>query len=149
STHSTMCCTVSAVSYTVTVTGTSCSLSHTTKVNVSLASAADVVRTASAESDIAPESQQRVFRDPRGLQGYYVFYRQSVAGLDRCYYAYSAGGTSWVVNQTISDIASFSGMNNCSVTFWEDTANSSTVVYVIITKPDTRTGTFHRIRSTL
>ena len=143
---STMFCTGSAGSYTVTVTGTSGSLSHTTKVNVSLASAADVVRTASAESDIAPESQQRVFRDPRGLQGYYVFYRQSVAGLDRCYYAYSAGGTSWVVNQTISDIASFSGMNSCSVTFWEDTANSRLVVYVVFTKPDTVTGTSHGIR---
>jgi len=113
---------------------------------VSLASAADVVKTVSAESDIAPESQQHVFRDPRGLQGYYLFYRQSVAGLDRCYYAYSAGGTSWVVNQTISDIASFSGMNSCSVTFWEDTANNRLVVYIVFTKPDTVAGTTHGIR---
>src|SRR2546426_1707779 len=73
---STLSCTGIAGSYTVTVTGASGSLSHTAKVTVvSLASAADVVKTVSAESDIAPESQQHVFRDPRGLQGYYLFYR--------------------------------------------------------------------------
>jgi len=113
---------------------------------VSLANAADVVKTVSSESDIAPESQQHVFRNPRGTQGYYLFYRQSVAGLDRCYYAYSANGASWAVNQTISDIASFSGMNSCSVTFWEDAANNRLVVYIVFTKPDTVTGTTHGIR---
>jgi len=100
----------------------------------------------SSESDIAPESEQHTFRDPRGLQGYYVFYRQTVSGNDRCYYAYSPDGLFWTVNQTISDIASYSGMNSCSVAYREDPANSRLVVYIVFTKPDTITGTTHSIR---
>ena len=144
---STLSCSGTAGGYAVTVTGTSGSTSHSVKIGVtSLSSASDLTKTPSAESDIGPESQQHVIRDPRGLQGYYVFYRQSVSGLDRCYYAYSPDGVSWTVNQTISDIASYSGMSSCSVTYWEDTANNRLVVYVVFTKPDTITGTTHMIR---
>jgi len=107
---------------------------------------ADLTKTVNSESDIAPESQQHTFRDPRGLQGYYVFYRQTVAGLDRCYYAYSADGVSWAVNQTISDIGSYSGMRSCSATYREDPINNQLVVYVVFTKHDTVVGTTHSIR---
>ena len=144
---STLSCTGTTGGYTVTIAGTSGSLSHTVTIGVIVQPVpADLTKTVSSESDIAPESQQHTFRDPRGLQGYYVFYRQTVSGNDRCYYAYSADGLSWTVNQTISDIASYSGMNSCSVAYREDPANSRLVVYIVFTKPDTITGTTHSIR---
>ena len=76
-----------------------------------------------------PEAFQKVFRNPRGQRGYYTFYRGTVGGTEKCWFAYSANGVSWTSGQ---DTGANAFIDICSVALREDPAGSRLIVYLAI-----------------
>jgi hypothetical protein len=71
-----------------------------------------------------------MFRNPRGTQRFYIFYRKNVGGTDTVYYAHTDDITTWDAGDV--DLAAMSSANlyRPMVAFVEDAGNSQTIVYL-------------------
>ncbi len=84
-----------------------------------------------ADADATRECWQRkMFRNPRGLLRYYIFYRKNVGGVDTIYYGWDDNGYSWAGgNVDIQAMTTLSVRHPVAI-FVEDAANFRTIVYV-------------------
>src|SRR3989442_14781715 len=104
---------------------------------------AHIATTAQTASELTvPESEQRTFQNPRGLQGYYVFYRDSINSVQACYYATSPDGSGWASGQSIGLSSLY---DTCSVAYAQDVSNNRLLVYFVISRHSTTVGTSHDI----
>ncbi len=104
---------------------------------------ASVSSTTQTNSELTiPESEQRTFQNPRGQHGYYVFYRDSINGVQSCYYATSPDGSGWIsgLSTGLSNL-----YDSCSVAYAQDPSNSRTLVYFVASRHSTYVGTNHDI----
>lgn len=107
------------------------------KTNVSGTLIVDPQITTSTSPGATLQShQQRIFRNPRGQQRYYAFYRDDIGTGDKCFYAHSFDGTTWS-----SDIDAGMTSFYCSVVFREDAGNSRLIVYIGSSKTPLGIGT--------
>ena len=104
---------------------------------------AHIATTSQTASELTvPESEQRTFQNPRGLQGYYVFYRDSINSVQACSYATSPDGSGWNSSQS-------TGLSNlydtCSAIYAQDPSHSRLLVYFVASRHSTSVGTGHNI----
>lgn len=79
---------------------------------------------------LAGNWHRKMFRNPRGLQRFYIFYLKDMGAGDTVVYGWGLDGTTWAAPNVDLAASTSTGEESLCVRFIEDPANLQTIVYM-------------------